>query len=64
MAEQTRLTLSPEKTHITHVDDGFEVGACASTAHGDRPEFRTAGPFGRRDRAGQPGNDLERIVGR
>jgi len=23
MAEQMRLTLSPEKTHITHVDDGF-----------------------------------------
>jgi RNA-directed DNA polymerase len=25
MAEQMRLTLSPEKTHITHVDDGFEL---------------------------------------
>ena len=24
MAEQMRLTLSPEKTHITHVDDGFD----------------------------------------
>ena len=25
MAEQMRLTLSPEKTHITHVDDGFDL---------------------------------------
>jgi RNA-directed DNA polymerase len=25
MAEQMRLTLSPEKTAITHVDDGFEL---------------------------------------
>jgi RNA-directed DNA polymerase len=25
MAEQMRLTLSPEKTHVTHVDDGFEL---------------------------------------
>ena len=24
MREQMRLTLSPEKTHITHVDDGFD----------------------------------------
>jgi RNA-directed DNA polymerase len=24
MAKQMRLTLSPEKTHITHVDDGFD----------------------------------------
>jgi RNA-directed DNA polymerase len=24
MAEQMRLTLSPEKTHVTHVDDGFD----------------------------------------
>jgi RNA-directed DNA polymerase len=25
MAEQMRLTLSPEKTAITHVDDGFDL---------------------------------------
>ena len=25
MAEQLRLTLSPEKTHVTHVDDGFDL---------------------------------------
>jgi RNA-directed DNA polymerase len=25
MREQMRLTLSPEKTHITHVDDGFDL---------------------------------------
>ena len=25
MAEQMRLTLSPEKTVITHVDDGFDL---------------------------------------
>ena len=25
MAEQMRLTLSPEKTHVTHVDDGFDL---------------------------------------
>ena len=25
MREQLRLTLSPEKTHITHVDDGFDL---------------------------------------
>jgi RNA-directed DNA polymerase len=25
MEEQMRLTLSPEKTHITHVDDGFDL---------------------------------------
>ena len=25
MAEHLRLTLSPEKTHITHVDDGFDL---------------------------------------
>ena len=25
MAEQMRLKLSPEKTHITHVDDGFDL---------------------------------------
>ena len=25
MAEQIRLTLSPEKTHVTHVDDGFDL---------------------------------------
>jgi len=25
MREQMRLTLSPEKTHVTHVDDGFDL---------------------------------------
>jgi hypothetical protein len=25
MAEQMRLTLSPEKTHVTHVDDAFDL---------------------------------------
>ncbi len=25
MAEHMRLTLSPEKTHVTHVDDGFDL---------------------------------------
>ena len=25
MAEHMRLVLSPEKTHITHVDDGFDL---------------------------------------
>jgi RNA-directed DNA polymerase len=25
MREQLCLTLSPEKTHITHVDDGFDL---------------------------------------
>jgi hypothetical protein len=29
MREQLRLTLSPEKTRITHVDDGFDfLGFC------------------------------------
>ena len=25
MAEHMRLTLSPEKTHVTHADDGFDL---------------------------------------
>jgi RNA-directed DNA polymerase len=34
MAEQMRLTLAPEKTAITHVDDGFDLLGSASCGLG------------------------------
>jgi RNA-directed DNA polymerase len=34
LRDQLRLTLSPEKTRITHVDDGFDFLGCASRVGG------------------------------
>ena len=42
MREQMRLTLSPEKTHVTHVDDGF---TCSGSGSFGRPgEEASASP--------------------
>ena len=38
MREQMRLSLSPEKTHITHVDDGFDVLGWRDPHRGRRRE--------------------------
>jgi hypothetical protein len=34
LSDRLRLTLSPEKTRITHVDQGFDFLGCASRVGG------------------------------
>ncbi|HSC88780.1 MAG TPA: hypothetical protein VLC09_15970, partial [Polyangiaceae bacterium] len=44
MREQMRLTLSPEKTAITHVDDGFDLLGFRIVRIPPQPDFATGEP--------------------